>query len=300
MAVSKTAFTLLVTMDMVLLLISICLHCFGVYLLLFRRKTRKNQHVILIHLSVSEILVSGFRTVTLVYFHQYEKQEELLVYQVLRTITIQGWCVSYVLIMIAVAVDPLLMIVLKTKYNRLVSRRRLNITLASCWVVGVLYGAVSFTQDYKTREEIAAKYTFPIICACFLLFAGGAYCVIYISVRKGYKQMRRRTLTHTNNRTVKFRVPVLIILTFIVFVALPSGIQSAIKAEIEKSHLIALAILYSTAFVLDALIYLFLQPTTRRLIFTKTNQARIHVEGSSRMPSVVGHRVYDLPRSSVV
>lgn len=226
MAVSKTAFTLLVTMDMVLLLISICLHCFGVYLLLFRRKTRKNQHVILIHLSVSEILVSGFRTVTLVYFHQYEKQEELLVYQVLRTITIQGWCVSYVLIMIAVAVDPLLMIVLKTKYNRLVSRRRLNITLASCWVVGVLYGAVSFTQDYKTREEIAAKYTFPIICACFLLFAGGAYCVIYISVRKGYKQMRRRTLTHTNNRTVKFRVPVLIILTFIVFVALPSGIVS--------------------------------------------------------------------------
>ena len=236
MVASTGWFSVVCTIDMVLLIQSMCFHTLGVYLL-YKRKIRKNQHVILLHLSVSEFLISFFRFITLFYFYGNEDQDSVLAYQILRSITIQGLCVSYVIIMIVVTLDPLLMILLKVRYSTYLSKRRLFVILGTGWFLGAFNAIINFTRDYQTREKIAAKYTFPIISILFLSFAAVAYIIIYKTLRDGQKAIQRTSVLQMKSRSIKIKVPALIILTFFLFVALPSGIQVAARSSFKKIHL---------------------------------------------------------------
>ena len=270
-------FSVVCMIDMVMLLLSMSFHALGVYLLLYRRKIRKNQHIILIHLSISEFLISFFRFLTMFYFYENEEQDLIIGYQVLRSITIQGLCVSYVFIMIVVTLDPLLIILLKVRYTTYLNKRRLYIILASCWFVGLLNVIINFTIDYETREKIAAKYTFPTISTLFLSFACVAYTIIYKTLRDGQKLIQRTSVLQMKSRSIKIKVPALIMFTFFLFVALPSAIQVAAHTSFKKIHLAMLGVSYSTGFVLDALIYVCLQPTTRQLLFLTNRKTRVHI-----------------------
>lgn len=265
------AFVILIIVDILMIVVSICLHALGLFLMFKVKQRRKNLHTILIHLSLVEIVTQSCRFGSAVYFYIYNDNEEYLGYQVLRTLTIQGWCVTYVLVMIIIALDPLLIVTLKTSYNKYVHQKNLNIVLGVCWAFGVINGLVNFALPYLKREEIAKNFTFPIIAIVFLLSSILSYAMIYKHLQDhNNKNMARISVTSTATQkrpALKFRVPMLIVLTFFFFVAAPSAAQILVKNKLTKTVLLILGILFSIGFICDAMIYLFLHPTTKKLLY---------------------------------
>ena len=290
---SYSIFITLVIVDITVHIISTLLNILGVYLM-FKLKRPKNIHIILIHLSMSEIFIQLFRFASAIYFFVYDDHESYLGYQVTRTLTILGLCVTYILIMCVVALDPLLIVVLKTKYQTYITRKNIQIVLSLCWVVGVIHASVSFVFRYMKRESFSAKYTFPIVSVVFVSFSVTSYFVIYNSIKQQAKNLPRASVTTRNNRpTLKFRVPVLITLTFFLFCLTPSLLQSVIGVQnFSKPLFLVLGICFSLGLVVDSLIYMFLHPIVKKLLFQfirkhkgknkQTNLSTMHMRSSQR------------------
>eukprot|EP00111_Clytia_hemisphaerica_P007136 TCONS_00020732-protein len=257
----------LVILDITLLIISSFLHIIGVFLM-SKLKRPKNIHHILIQLSISEISIQVFRFASAIYVVRYDNYEEQLGYQVTRTLTVQGLCVSYVLIMIMVALDPLLIVVLKLNYQSFVTKQRTQLLLGLCWFIGLVYGGLNFVFTYKTREKISITFTFPIVTTLFIVFSVASYSMIYKAVRKQAKSIARVSVSNmkSNAPSLRFRVPVLITLTFFLFCLSPSIIQVIVGYQISKEFLLSLGISFNVGFVADALIYMLLHPMVKGLL----------------------------------
>lgn len=148
--------------------------------------------------------------------------------------------------------------------------------LGVCWAVGCTYVLVSFAFSYTRREMLSKNYIFPILTSVFLIFSILSYVMIYKHIRDHNKKSLKKTLQVTTTRitvqqkrpSLKFRVPVLIILTFFLFIALPSVSQMLLRESLTKNLLLVHGLLYSLGFICDALIYLFLHPTTKKLLYS--------------------------------
>jgi len=263
---SRILMTFAIT-DMTVQIISILLNTLGLYLV-SKLKRPKNIHIILNHLSMSEIVIQVFRFVSAIYFFWYDDHEEYLGYQVTRTFTVLGLCVTYILIMSVVALDPLLIVILKTKYQTYITQRKVNKILALCWAVGVIHASTSFYFRYMDRENFAANYTFPSVTVLFVLFSATSYIVIYRAIKEKTKNLTHGSVTTRNSKpALKFRVPVLITLTFFLFCLTPSLVQSVIGIEgLSKIFMSGLGIWFSLGFIVDSLIYMFLHPIVKKLL----------------------------------
>ena len=265
-------YIVLISLDITMLFVSVILNLLGVYLLVQLRRP-KNIHLVLTHLSVVEMTVQAIRFVSAIYFFWYDDHEEHLGYQVTRTLTVQGLCVTYVLVMVVVALDPLLIVTLKLKYQHEVTKRKTNAVLAACWSVGVVCGTGSFMFAYKTRELISIKYTFPITTSLFLVFSLASYATIYRHVRFNNNKSIKGTIRSVSSSSVprpalRFRVPVLITSTFFLFCLTPSFIQVALgdTGRLTKDVFLAIGICFSLGFVLDSLVYMLLHPMVKKVL----------------------------------
>ena len=250
MSTSIKLYSLTLTIDIALLLGVICLHIYRLIILVHILKLHKNQQIIMAHSSLAQILVRLFRFATAFYFLEYKKPKEQPGYQILRSFIIQGWCVCYVLVMIVISIDPLMIIKLKLKYNSQLTKRRLKISLVGCWVVSITNALLSFTVNYDTREKIAARYTFPIISFVFLCFATLAYVTIYRMVKQPINQSTNQS--KVKKRSIKFQVPVLTILNFLLFGVVPTIVQVIYRKKMLDIHWLTLGIFYSIGFIGDA------------------------------------------------
>ena len=262
-------FSIVVTVDIVILLVAIGLHLFGVYLLQFKVRSKKNQNLILTHLSAIEILLPTFRLISVFYFFSYQNERKVLAYQILRTIILEGCCVTYVFILTVVTVDPLLIIFMNVKYNPSKAKRFISYALALCWFIGFVSTSVSFSVDYETREEFTAKYTFPAWCSFFLVFTVFSYVYIYVKL-KNFNQRPGSIKNTCSRRAMKVRVPFLIVTMFFIFIALPSIFQFVYKKQLTKITYGLVGIAYAMGNAADALLYIFLQSSTRKYIFRKS------------------------------
>ena len=280
----STVYIVLVSFDITMIFLSLLLNLLGVYLLVQLRRP-KNIHLVLTHLSIVEITVQAIRFVSIIYFFRYDDHETQLGYQITRTLTVQGFCVTYVLVMVVVALDPLLIVTLKLMYQRRVTRQKTNFLLTICWSVGLICGTGSFAFTYKERESISLKYTFPITTSLFLLFSLTSYAIIYRHVKYGSrKNMNAKSLgsstssstTMSIRTTLKFRVPLLITSTFFLFCLTPSVVQMALRYAcwLTKNMLLVIGICFSLGFIIDSLIYIFLHPMVKKILIRLVDRRR--------------------------
>ena len=87
-------YVMLITLDTTLIIVSALLNVLGVYLLA-QLKRPKNIHLILVHLSCSEIAILINRLVSAIYFFYYNNYETCVGYQVTRTLAVQGKLYCY-------------------------------------------------------------------------------------------------------------------------------------------------------------------------------------------------------------
>lgn len=271
---------------------TVVLHLFGLYSLRKNVTQRNHLHIILIHLSSCVITMACLRFLAILYLIRfngnYIQAVAMTGYQVIFTFS-RGFDVCYALIMTVLVLDPFLMVVLKTSYTKHVTKTKITLLLGCCWVVSCIYSLVFFTAPFELRFRITTKFIFPVLSTLFVVFSIVCYAVIYNNTRfrsnsDPDERIRKTSLTSRATRpALKFRVPMLITLTFFVFVALPALAQAVIRFKPSTEFMLGGAVFYSIGFVLDATVYLLLHPSARtklRALFHKQKISNISTQSN--------------------
>ena len=197
----------------------------------------------------------------------------------IKYLTITQSCLFVIpsfLIMTVLAVDRFLEIYLHLRYCNLINRKKLKILLFLCWCTGFVGAAIllPLAAVGKDSATIIFKYPFPIIEGMFLMVAISSYSYIY----NKFKNRNNNEIKNKNSIKSKFRkrnffAPTLIICTFIIFVLSPdiANLFLFYITDIGSSyHANIMLLCYVIGYILDAIIYIFLQERVRRKLIKKT------------------------------
>ena len=107
-------------------------------------------------------------------------------------------------------------------------------------------------------SEVAIKIFIPFLSGLFLVQTITAYVVIISTMVKQRRRMIEANETYNVNfqtRKIKIKTPILIIATFILFIAVPTWIHSNLEQSIEIDLLVGAC--YSMGLASDAVIYIY-------------------------------------------
>ena len=253
---SSTALVILVASDAILLLVGLILHIITIYML-SKLQHWRNQHIIMLNLSTCETVLILVRLATVPAFYHFNDPSDSLLYTIPSTVSLLGICMVYVGSMMIVTLDPLLMVIYKTRYLVCLTRRRLYVLIALSWSLGGTCFALSFIVNYETRARIAFVFIFPVISGMFLIFTASSYAIIFWKIRKiRGRRPQNTTSSSTSARSPRLKLPTLILTVFLLFIALPSIVSSAIKGQHSKISEAIVGVAYSVGLLCDGLIYL--------------------------------------------
>ena len=279
---------------LVLSSINVVLHALGTSLLvsLYRTCQYKEQQVYLIHLSISECLINLLEVLRIsidllkLTGEARSITEEVRYYTLILSFT--GISIVYYCDMMYLTLDKLMDIVLNIKYSLYWNVRRARLLLTMTWVIGLSSSVVVsvchyyFKFDWKSAFFV---YFYPIIEFAFILLAVVTYGFIF----RKYTQAHRRipgvsgvSLNLTNSRynasawqlfrRSRFYIPVLLIVTFLVFFVVPDLTYlfiGIIQNKRSKLLLTICWICYAISNIIDAYIYIFVQKSVRKALFNK-------------------------------
>ena len=298
---------------------NISIHVVGFYLLLCL-KPKKVQHWFVISLSITEIIKNVVIELTTIPDVMDLSDETWLVIDeihVYLAITYDyGITTLYYMTMYYITLDRLLRILLSMSYPLYWNIKKTKILLLSTWVFSVLVctilsliykfcgadNGLSYFIYVDDTEAAIVAYSHPCIDTIFLLLAIATYWTIFCK----YALSRRRISISSNNRNVEssfqifirspFFVPVLLILSFIIFTVFPNLIFAYYEfsgEEISYTLDVICYILFATSDLCDAFIYIFVQKQVRNTLLKKIcchssccKQNRvIYAEPSTRFPA---------------
>ena len=186
----------------------------------------------------------------------------------IKTVRGYGFTTMYFLTMIYLTFDKLLDIYLNIRYHLFWNERRTKklivvtwcITLTSAILVSVAYHFTGF-NDHETLD----LYVYPTLDVIFLFIASLTYVFIFHKYKKSrippvpmnINQSAVRLSTFKVFQKSRFYIPVLLITSFIIFVAIPDFIQMAFVAKgfTHDGHdsVHELRILWAMSFLIDAI-----------------------------------------------
>lgn len=274
--------------------VNVLLHGVGIYLLscLHKRGKSNIQNLYILHLSISELLMNSLEIVrtALQILIKYGpcsntcKQIE----EYLSIFMFTGISVVFFFNMFFITLDRLLNIVYTIRYRVSWSEKRAKYLLKTTWLIGI-FVLICVSIDYYLNNSLWENkfYTFiyPILEFIFIVLA----LVTYISIFRKYNRServlskRRQSLRENKKpdnsfqvfRKSRFFVPVLLILTFIVFLVIPDMVllfEGVIMKRMTDTLLTSCWISYAVSNMTDACIYIFMQDPVRRLLWKKIRQ----------------------------
>ena len=265
---------------LVLHIVSIGLHCLGIYLLLNLNHEKSNQPVILMNLSIAEIFMSAF---DLVYNIMIKLKIDRNISEYFYIIQCTCFVIPSFLILTFLALDRFFEVYLNLKYPIYFSRKAVLRWLSACWFLGSIQGVIMVILQvvYGIRSlRYIFVILFPFFELIFFTVAFVAYSYLYIKYRK--MQRKVHSLQHTSLvfRRRKMFVPTLILFTFFLFVIIPDQLHLFMFYVCKKGSDLMMHIiltLYVTGFICDACIYIFLQKSIRNLLMKKLGLRRSSV-----------------------
>jgi len=209
------------------------------------------------------------------------------------TLAMTGFFFIIFLIMLVLMVDRALVVVLKAKYNTVMSIRNTSIMMALCWIVGIImciaFPLVRHIHDYKHNYHF--EYHIYLVCdVVFIVVAIVSYIAV-LSLYSGYQVQEDNigddksaddAATPTGAgpgswsvvrilRMPQFYIPLLILITYFIFVILPHWIYIGEKypeqdpcGDMDPWR--AMIQLLIIGYMSDAVVYIFLQPPVRKLL----------------------------------
>ena len=255
---------------------AILIHLVGIYCLLAEKRVKRKLRNILLHLSAVEILMTA-NLLILQYLRIYNINDDIIVHVLAWD---GGNDITFYLIMCFIPLDRLLCTVLRMKYNYYVTTKRVNMILFGCWLFGFTFSIPFHFVKHEHVYTFFYHYCYQICDPICVLFAIISFTVIVRKLRQGrirvsMQQPRlsstasRRLSTKNKNSIVSqrniYRIPFMIIVTFIVFYFIPDLIIT-IKNE---SELIAKVtpFIWSLGLMTDPLIYIFIHKKIRMRVW---------------------------------
>ena len=258
------------------------LHVVGL-LLLYRAKLQmKNQKMIIMNLSVSEMLFCFFKF--LHYLHILFLSSSIFYF-----VTVGITTISFCAVRLAIfhfIIDRFLGVWLNLKYPLYFSKKILIIIIVTQWILGFIFVAVLFTLISLT---IIGWYTVVII-----RLSMDVIIIISALLTFPYLFLKVRNTIQVNNNTqrrpyrllyalLKIKVLLLMVITFAAFNTSSTVIWfRASSRNIPLSYVFQ--VLDICGWASDALIYVFLQKRVRQLLFSSCRKGnRIQVGGTNTL-----------------
>lgn len=267
------------------------LHIVGCYLLVcqYKNGSHNSQQLFLINLAVSEGALNFLQFLT------NRKLESISKFQLyIKTLRGYGFNTVYLLTMIYLTLDKLFDIVLNIRYPLYWSEDRTKILLKVTWVISISSAITVSIVYHFTRFKVLEAldlYVYPTLNLIFLICAG----VTYVFIFHKYKQSRippvssvtgqQRESTFKIFRKSRFYIPVLLITTFILFMAIPDFVQTfyvAMGNDHNHNFVLntTLRILWALCYISDAIIYIWLKDSVRNLLKRKLGLTQINHRAS--------------------
>ena len=272
-------------------LITTILHTLGGYLLIYqyRNGSQDSYQLFLINLSISEGVANllQFLINPISDMFSMSINVALVINKVqyyIKTLRGYGFVTVYFLTMIYLTLDKLFDILLNIRYplywNELYTRNLLTITWAMSISTAI---TVSIVHHYTGVDfhVILDMYIYPIFDIVFIIIAVLTYGFIFHKYKQTRNPPTENTTSTSNYRrpnvlrvfqNSRFYIPVLLITTFIFFMAIPEMIHLCLVVS-NGNHFdplkTILTILWALSYFSDAIIYIWMKPSVKRVLLRK-------------------------------
>ena len=271
-------------------MINTLLHGIGTYILvkIVRQRDARPQHVFLLGLSTSELTMNVLEATRMI--TKILPNAVTTFGKYIKMINFSGtWLVVY-LMMVYITIDRLLLISMKVRYNKVLSRQRAISVFSVTWVAGGIFAFSTVMShvflDFDWKDAYF-KYFFSVADTLFIILAVITYQYILWKLKRSDKRLavvdrevaskdqdhlqldkRGRTPRANTSRLWKFYgTTIFLVLTFIVFLIIPdlTYLFYGILAQKKSDALFyACSLSYAFANFTDVIIYLYMQPRVRK------------------------------------
>ena len=267
----ETHLRVLTIVAITILLVSIFLHICGIYVLSKISEKRTNQHVILINLSIVEIILSAFHIVYLT-LSLYEYDNTYRIQQVIGALVKASYNMYY-LTMILLTIDRFLASKLSFRYAIMLSNRKVLKILICLWSICITALVPLLLINYEKIRYAYSRAVYPTFDFAFLVSAFVTYgYILKIAILNKFPSNAANKTQRKTKKKKFFTMTGLIILSFTLFVIIPDLLYLFLYfVGNQRSNLLlrVLLVLWNVNFLLDPIIYIFLQKKVKAK-FTKT------------------------------
>ena len=225
------------------------------------------------------------------YIHAKEFADGLCGWQhSVKIVRVYGFITMYFLIMTYLTLDRLFLVLLHLRYPLFWNKIRTIFLLKLTWLVCIL-GAVSvLIANHLIHIHplyYADMYVYPSFDIAFLTIATITYAVMFEKYRKSKMNVVQHVTVGSSNqfrpstiqlfRKSRFYIPMLLITSFVVFMAIPDLVQTfyVTMQDVEDEVLgNVLRILWAMSYLTDAVIYIWLKVSVRELLRRKLGLGR--------------------------
>ena len=285
--------------------VTVMLHGLGCYLLIsqYRFGLHTPQQLYLINLAVSEGTTNFLQLLINYEGKHLHNSTTIHTWQhYVKTMRGYGFVTVYFLTMIYLTLDKLLDIYLNIKYHLYWNEYRTKNLIVTTWIV-TLSSAVTASIVYHFTgfdvHETLDLNIYPKFDVVFLIVAGTTYPLIFHK----YKQSRApphliRLITQSSMEEAvetfkvfkqsRFYIPLLLTVSFTMFMVIPefvnfSQVVSGHKHCDDSVLMICLRILWTMSYLVDAIIYIWIRTSVRKLLKRKLRKRRRRISEAIRI-----------------
>lgn len=286
-----------VVIVLVIQLLNLGIHLFGCYLLviIYRSDKASVQMIYLFNLSITEIIINliGILLTPVTLFGTPSFIALQRIFQVQYHIMIvleSGVLLIYYFAMIYITLDKLLEITLNIRYPIYWNSKKAKCLIIATWIFCILLGVFVSIYSYMKGvflEAVFVKYVYPVLDIGYLTLA----CVTYVFIFRKFKRsqaapikLRRASVFHQPQLTncqvflnSNFRVPVLLITTFLFLVVIPDLIYLFVGIVMKKRSDGVVAYCFISillSYFVDGFIYILLHSKVRAILTKKMRKWR--------------------------
>lgn len=268
------------------LLTNLLLLIIGVYLLvtIIKEGTFETQHFLVLNLSAIEILFTLCMVVLIsIYFFKPFPKTILFVEMIIC-------CISplFNLAVMYLSIDRFLFVKLGIRYivyvNETTTKRLIFASWGSVFLISVVAFLIQLNLSVETIEQIKLylfKYFFPSLEVITVMIICFCYIYIYQKFKKtrvgpNHENIEQQISSFAVFCRSKFIIPTLIIITYIMFVFIPTMVFSRGYESIDTK--LRCAICYAIGDTTDVIIYIFFDTTARKTLLRKLSEIKHNIQ----------------------
>ena len=212
---------------MTILLFGLLFQCVGIYCCWKQKNVLKNQKIILLNLSVSEIFLIAYMIVQLCgrYLVLTQAQKDIAnktMCTLYHGLTVQFYCAMFV-----IPADRLASVTIPTVYHIHVTKATLKKVVLTTWILSIFSTLpfVASSMSVEKQLEIIVSYSY-VAQSLFLLLSVVTYTIIGVKLLHSARLQSRRTSRCSGRIKRTTLISFVIISTFLLFYMAPNYIHT--------------------------------------------------------------------------